>query len=124
MISAKQCRIYAAECKVLASSSDISTQRSLEQSIMSLNWSALADEIYIDSTRHQRHFRPPRVGGPFHGSSAKPGPSNLNSQPARVPRPRRIIAPRWHPSEIHPQPPAQWWLRLLFEKEDIDHESR
>jgi hypothetical protein len=51
MISAKQCRIYAAECKVLASSSDISTQRSLEQSIMSLNWSALADEIDINSTR-------------------------------------------------------------------------
>jgi hypothetical protein len=30
---------------VRASSSDISTQRSLEQSIMALNWSALADEI-------------------------------------------------------------------------------
>jgi hypothetical protein len=51
MISAKQCRVYAAECKVLASSSDISTQRSLEQSIMALNWSALADEIDIDSAR-------------------------------------------------------------------------
>jgi hypothetical protein len=51
MISAKQCRIYAAECKVLASSSDISSERSLEQSIMSLNWSALADEIDNDGAR-------------------------------------------------------------------------
>jgi len=45
MISAKQCRIYAAECRLLASSNDISSQRSLEQMIMALNWSALADEI-------------------------------------------------------------------------------
>jgi hypothetical protein len=51
MISAKQCRIYAAECKVLASSSDISSERSLEKSIISLNWSALADEIDNDGAR-------------------------------------------------------------------------
>jgi hypothetical protein len=52
MTSAKQCRIYAAECKVRASSSDISTQRSLEQSIMALNWSALADEIDRERPSH------------------------------------------------------------------------
>jgi hypothetical protein len=45
MINAKQCRIYAAECRLLASSSDISPQRSLEQSVMALNWAALADEM-------------------------------------------------------------------------------
>jgi hypothetical protein len=45
MISAKQCRIYAAECMARASSSIIANRRSLEQSIMALNWSALADEI-------------------------------------------------------------------------------
>jgi hypothetical protein len=45
MISAKKCRIYAAECRLVASSSDIAAQRSLEQLIMALNWTALADEI-------------------------------------------------------------------------------
>jgi hypothetical protein len=48
MITAKKCRIYAAECKLLASSSGISSQRSLEQLIMALNWAALADEIDRD----------------------------------------------------------------------------
>jgi hypothetical protein len=45
MISAEKCRIYATACKELASSVDIPTQRSLEQSIMALNWEALADQI-------------------------------------------------------------------------------
>jgi len=45
MISAEKCRIHATECKVLASSVDIPAQRSLEQSIMALNWEALADQI-------------------------------------------------------------------------------
>jgi hypothetical protein len=45
MITAKKCRTCAAECKLLASSIDIPAQRSLEQSIMALNWTALADEI-------------------------------------------------------------------------------
>ena len=45
MISAENCRIRATECKVLASSIDIPAERSLEQSIMALNWEALADQI-------------------------------------------------------------------------------
>jgi hypothetical protein len=45
MISAEKCRIHATECKILASSVDMSAQRSLEQSIMALNWEALADQI-------------------------------------------------------------------------------
>jgi len=45
MISAEKCRIHATACKELASSVDIPTQRSLEQSIMALNWEALADQI-------------------------------------------------------------------------------
>ncbi len=45
MISAEKCRIHATECKVRASSVDIPAQRSLEQSIMALNWEALADQI-------------------------------------------------------------------------------
>jgi len=45
MINARQCSKYAAECRLLASSNDISPQRSLEQSIMALNWAALADEM-------------------------------------------------------------------------------
>ena len=45
MIGAMQCRQYAAECNVVASSSGISKPRSLEQRIMALNWTALADEI-------------------------------------------------------------------------------
>jgi hypothetical protein len=51
MISAKNCRIRAAECKVLASSIDIPAQRSLEQSIMALNWEALADQIDHDNSQ-------------------------------------------------------------------------
>jgi hypothetical protein len=57
MISAENCRIRATECKVLASSIDIPAERSLEQSIMALNWEALADHIDHDksqaSTRNQ-----------------------------------------------------------------------
>jgi hypothetical protein len=45
MISAENCRIHATECKVLASSIDIPAERSIEQSIMALNWEALADQI-------------------------------------------------------------------------------
>ena len=45
MITAEKCRMRATECKTLASSIDIPTQRSLEQSIMALNWEALADQI-------------------------------------------------------------------------------
>jgi hypothetical protein len=51
MISAKNCRIRAAECKVLAASIDIPAQRSLEQSIMALNWEALADQIDHDNSQ-------------------------------------------------------------------------
>jgi hypothetical protein len=45
MITAKNVGVYAAECKLLASSIAILTQRSLEQSIMALNWEALAEQI-------------------------------------------------------------------------------
>ena len=45
MISAEECRIRATGCKALASSVDTPAQRSLEQSIMALNWEALADQI-------------------------------------------------------------------------------
>jgi hypothetical protein len=45
MISAEKCRIRAIECKALASSVDMPIQRSLEQTIMALNWEALADQI-------------------------------------------------------------------------------
>ena len=51
MITAEKCRIHATECKVLALSIDISTQRSLEQSIMALNWEALADQIDHDNSQ-------------------------------------------------------------------------
>jgi hypothetical protein len=50
MITAEKCRIHATECRVLASSIDIPTQRSLEQSIMALNWEALADLIEHDNS--------------------------------------------------------------------------
>ena len=50
MISAENCRTHATECKVLASI-DISTQQSLEQSIMALNWEALADQIDHDNSQ-------------------------------------------------------------------------
>jgi hypothetical protein len=45
VITAEKCRLQATECKTLASSIDVPTQRSLEQSIMALNWEALADQI-------------------------------------------------------------------------------
>jgi hypothetical protein len=51
MISAENCRIRATECKVLASSIDIPAERSLEQSIMALNWEALADHIDHDNSQ-------------------------------------------------------------------------
>jgi hypothetical protein len=51
VITAEKCRIRAAECKTLASSIDIPTQRSLEQSIMALNWEALADQIDRDNSQ-------------------------------------------------------------------------
>jgi hypothetical protein len=51
MITADKCRIHATECKTLASSIDIPTQRSLEQSIMALNWEALADQIEHDNSQ-------------------------------------------------------------------------
>jgi hypothetical protein len=50
MITAEKCRIRATECRVLASSIDIAAQRSLEQSIMALNWEALADQIDHDNS--------------------------------------------------------------------------
>jgi hypothetical protein len=51
MITAEKCRIRATECKTFASSIDIPTQRSLEQSIMALNWEALADQIDDDASQ-------------------------------------------------------------------------
>jgi hypothetical protein len=51
MITAEECRIYATQCKVLASSFDIPAQRSLEQLIMALNWEALADQIDHDNSQ-------------------------------------------------------------------------
>jgi hypothetical protein len=51
MITAEKCRIRATECKTLASSIDIPTRRSLEQSIMALNWEALADQIDDDNSQ-------------------------------------------------------------------------
>src|ERR1700681_3571643 len=51
MITAEKCRMRATECKTLASSIDIPTQRSLEQSIMALNWEALADQIDDDDSQ-------------------------------------------------------------------------
>jgi hypothetical protein len=51
MISAENCRIQATDCKVLASSIDIPAERSIEQSIMALNWEALADEIDYDNSQ-------------------------------------------------------------------------
>jgi hypothetical protein len=51
MITAEKCRIRATECKTFASSIDISTQQSLEQSIMALNWEALADQVDEDNSQ-------------------------------------------------------------------------
>src|ERR1700676_918714 len=48
MITAEKCRIHATECRVRASSIDIPAERSIEQSIMALNWEALADQIDHD----------------------------------------------------------------------------
>src|SRR5450631_4651853 len=50
MITAEKCRMHATECRVLASSIDIPAQRSVEQSIMALNWEALADQIDHDNS--------------------------------------------------------------------------
>jgi hypothetical protein len=51
MITAEKCRIHATGCRILASSIDIPAQRSLEQSIMALNWEALADQIDHDNSQ-------------------------------------------------------------------------
>jgi hypothetical protein len=51
MITAEKCRTRATECRILASSNDIPAQRSLEQSIMALNWEALADLIDNDNSQ-------------------------------------------------------------------------
>jgi predicted ABC-type ATPase len=51
MITAEKCRLHAAECKILASSIYIPTQHSLEQSIMALNWEALAEQIDHDDSQ-------------------------------------------------------------------------
>jgi hypothetical protein len=82
MISAKKCRVYAAECESRASSSDISTQQSLEQSIMALNWSALAYEI--DRERPNGIFAAGRSYG-----ALKPRASHSSSSSNR--RSRRLI---------------------------------
>ena len=68
MISPTKCRKFAAKCKLLALSSDISAQRSLEQTIMALNWAALADEIDRDNARAaSAAFYP--LGGPVVSSN-------------------------------------------------------
>jgi hypothetical protein len=51
MITAEKCRTRATECKTLASSIDIPTQRSLEQSILARDWEALADQIDRDNAQ-------------------------------------------------------------------------
>jgi hypothetical protein len=51
MITTEKCRMHATECRVLASSMDIPAQRSVEQSIMALNWEALADLIDHDDSQ-------------------------------------------------------------------------
>ena len=68
MISPTKCRKFAAECKLLALSSDISAQRSLEQTIMALNWAALADEIDRDNARAASVVFSP-LGGPVASSN-------------------------------------------------------
>jgi hypothetical protein len=50
MSTAEACRRRAKDCRMLASSIDISAQRSLEQLIMALNWEALADQIDHDNS--------------------------------------------------------------------------
>jgi hypothetical protein len=51
VITAEKCRILAIECKTFASSIDIPTQRSLEQSILARDWEALADQIDHDNAQ-------------------------------------------------------------------------
>jgi hypothetical protein len=54
VITAEKCRTRAAECKTFASSIDIPTQRSLEQSILAQDWEALealADQIDRDNAQ-------------------------------------------------------------------------
>jgi hypothetical protein len=65
MITAEKCRILATECKTLASSIDIPTQRSLEQSIMALNWEALADQIDDDNSQATEARLAPIFAGLF-----------------------------------------------------------
>src|SRR6202795_1323672 len=68
MITAEKCRIHATECRILAASIDIPTQRSLEQSIMALNWEALADQIDDDNSQ----ATDARPGAPFAGLFPRP----------------------------------------------------
>jgi hypothetical protein len=56
MITAKKCRAYAAECRLRAAS--IASQRSLEQSIMALNWEALAEQIDRENAENAAAFSP------------------------------------------------------------------
>jgi len=51
VITAEKCRTRAAECKTFASSIDIPTQRSLEQSILARDREALADQIDRDNAQ-------------------------------------------------------------------------
>jgi len=57
MISAEKCGAYANACKLRACSSGISTSRSLEQSIMALNWTALADQIDLENAATGRQHK-------------------------------------------------------------------
>jgi hypothetical protein len=51
VITAEKCRTRAAERKTFASSIDIPTQRSLEQSILAQDWEVLADQIDRDNAQ-------------------------------------------------------------------------
>jgi hypothetical protein len=44
MLTAEKCRLYAARSKLLGSI-NIPTERSVQQSMMSIKWSALADQM-------------------------------------------------------------------------------
>jgi hypothetical protein len=48
MLTAEKCRLYAAKSKLLGSI-NIPTERSVQQSMMSIKWSALADQIDRDN---------------------------------------------------------------------------
>ena len=80
MITAEKCRTRAAECKTFASSIDIPTQRSLEQSIMALNWEALADQIDDDNAQATEARLVALVAGLFRRPL---GPSSIFNVAAR-----------------------------------------